>query len=143
MTRRERKRLAVLLAAAAIGLWWDNYHQIVWLTTCEFVSSHSGGYVVVDGGLEESGTAIFYKDGPRLKPWLLGLAFAPDYRNMPRVRRSGWGWKYHMLSVDLQYGEDPPYRQNLGRIDEACWRTLTQYLRDTPHARGVEIIDER
>lgn len=143
MNRKERKRLAILLVAGICALWWENYHQLVWLTRCELVTDYARDYVAIDGGLEESGTAIFTQNGPRLKPWLLGMAFAPGYENTLRVRRGRWGGEYRMLSVDLKYGHKLPRRQNLGKINEACWRTLTEFLRDTPNARNVEIVDER
>ena len=143
MKRKEWKRYAILLAAGLCWLWWENYHQLVWLTECERMNGSVSDIVVIDGGLEESGTAIFTEKGPLLKPWLLGLAFAANYENIPRVRRGRWGGEFRMLSGELKYGEEPAKWQDLGKINDACWRTLTEYLRDTLGARGGEIVDER
>ena len=126
-------------------LFLAGYHSVVKLSDCELKDDlqNGPGYVSLKGGLEEHEVANFQETGAILKPWFFFIAIGPNYEDILTVRRSRWGGEFRLLSVDLRSRSDGEvFREDLGRVDDVCWATLTRYVEERPSASHIAFVDE-
>lgn len=146
--RRRMRRLFVCLGLVACWLIFANsYPRLVELSDCEWEDDirNGPGYIHISGGWRDEweSVAIFTSTGAIFRPWFYLIAFAPPSKVFVAIRRSRWGGEFRLLSVDLRSLSDGEvYRQHLGRVDEACWRTIGQYIEEVWDTPSLEVIDE-
>ena len=108
-------------------------------TSCEYAPDDKYIWIEFDNGVQEKGIR-FVSDGVIFDSSIIGMTYAKDYPDITSVAY-GKG-KDGMGLLSVEFTEDGQLeREEVGNIDEQCWKNLKALLAANPLSRQIKIVD--
>lgn len=109
-------------------------------TSCKYRPDHRYVWIKLDNGVQKKGIA-FVSDGVIFESSIIGMTYTKGY---PDTKKIVYGkGKEGLGHLAVEYTEDGQLgREDVGYINERCWKNLKTLIAANPDSRHIKMFDE-
>ncbi len=109
-------------------------------TSCEYAPDDKYIWIELDNGVQKKGVR-FVSDGVIFDSSIIGMTYAKDYPDITQVTYGNGKEGLGVLSVEFMERGQLEHEE-VGNIDEECWKNLKALLAANPGSRHIKTLDE-